>query len=546
MNARLLALLALLVPAGAAATDLAVPSAIDEVTVHPSTAQVVRRARVRLPAGDVRLLLDALTPQLLDDSVRLNAGGSARARILGVSVERQPLPESTAPEVREAEEALRALELRDRALADALDAAAKQKEFLDALRATSAKEQSERLVGGRVDTDSWSKMVAFLGAQYEAVHERIREAQAARDRLQGELQAARERLDQVLAKGQRAFKRVAIDLHVERAGTADLELTYLVHGAGWQPRWDARLDPVKGLLDLGLQAEIHQRTGEDWSDVRLTVSSAEPRRQAHLPELHPLYLVRATPRHAPAPTAAPRKSAARLESEALPTADEDMAAGAFAPAPARMEVQLLSATWSAPDRASIPSTGERRRSFLASWKLDASLRRVAVPTLDPRAWITAKSKNDTGAPLLPGPVELFVEGAFVGRTQMTEIPEGGELELAFGADPRIRIERKVLDRTRDDHGVFSKRERITYRIRTTVKSHYREKVEVDLIDQLPVSRDEDIEVELLDVITAGWKEDPGKPGVRTWKVEVPAGGERVVEVGYRVSHPAGVRVPGLP
>ena len=544
MSLRALALLLLVLPTAVSAAEIRVETVIDEVTVHPSSALVSRLGNVQLPAGSVRLYLEGLTPQLQDDTLRLHAGGGARARLLGVAVEMQPQADSTSPEVRAAEEEVRELELRDRALVDDRATAEEQLEFLDALRATYAKERSENLPVRQVNTAEWTKMVGFLGTQYEQVRGAIRESERKRAALQRELDAARRRLSQIQSKGTRSWKRAVVDLQVERPGSIELRLEYLVHGASWQPRWDARLLPASKRIDLGLQAWVQQRTGEDWENVRLVVSSAEPQTRTTIPELQPLYLSKApppSPRYydSAAKRAVPQVSAGAARES---VAEDEMA---FVPAPAQVSVQLLSASYTAPNRATIPSTGEGRKSFLASNPVEAALRRVAAPAVDERAWLTAKGRNETGAPLLAGPVELFVEGAFVGRTNIGDVPEGGELELSFGADPRIKVERTVLDRNREDTGLFSKRERLTYKVRTTLKSLYREAVEVEILDRLPVSRDEDIEVKILEA-TAGAVEDAAKPGVRTWKLSLDPRKEQKIEVGYEVTYPAGARIVGLP
>ncbi|WP_373045936.1 mucoidy inhibitor MuiA family protein [Vulgatibacter sp.] len=544
MSLRALALLLLLLPAAASAAELRVGTSIDEVTVHPSTAQISRHGRAQLPAGSVRLLVDELTPQLQDDTLRLFAKGGARARILGVSVEMQPQAESTSPAVQAAEENVRDLEFRDRALADRLEAAAEQKKFLDALRATYAKERSDNLPVRQVNTSEWSAMVDFLGREYAEVSATVRTTTRERLQLQKELDAARRELARLQSKGSRSYKRAVVDLLVERAGSIDLELTYLVHGASWQPVWDARLDPDDERLDLGLQARVQQRTGEDWENVQLVVSSAEPMRRTTLPEVHPLYLTRRPPSPPPYASrqAAPRAKAESL-SESAGAMDE---AEAFEPMPAQVRVNLLSTSYTAPARATIPSTGEARKSFLASHPLQAKLRRVVAPSIEAKAYLTAKAKNESGAPLLAGPIELFVEGAFVGRSSIGQVAEGDELELAFGPDERILVERDVLERNRDDYGVFSRRERYTYKIRTKVKNLYREPVQIDLVEQLPVSRDEDIEVKILEGTTAGGKGDEQKPGVQTWTLDLKAGQERVIQTAFEVSYPKGVPIFNLP
>src|SRR5512147_1497210 len=98
-----LAWLPLLLSLPVAAADVRAPSRIDAVTVYRTSARVTRVARVDLPAGDVRVLIEGLPRELDDDSIRVEGKGSAAARVFGVSVEPITLAEGPTPEVRAAE-----------------------------------------------------------------------------------------------------------------------------------------------------------------------------------------------------------------------------------------------------------------------------------------------------------------------------------------------------------------------------------------------------------------------------------------------------------
>ncbi|HEY0838564.1 MAG TPA: mucoidy inhibitor MuiA family protein [Vulgatibacter sp.] len=538
MSSRLPAAILLLLPSLAIA-DMRVPSTVDEVTVYSASALVTRRAKATLPAGEVRLLLEGLTPRLVDDSVRVETSGSARVRILGISVEDQPLAESTSAPLRAAEAALRDLEDRDRELVDDSAAAGKKRDFLDALRATYAKERSGNLSGNPRELAS---MVDFMGKEYASIAREIRRIDADRRALAPKIEAARAEVSNLRSTGARAQKRVAIDLAVAKEGTLALALGYRVPNASWRPEWDARLDPGTGKVELGLQAVVEQRTGEDWSGVKLAVSTARPERRVVLGELEPLYLRKAVPmrggRSAPAPS---MKQVGSMREESYAAADMAEVA------PARVDVGLVATTLTATSRASVPSTGDARKSPLGVFALESKLARTASPVLDERAFLVAEAVNGTGMPLFAGSVELFVGGAYAGRSLLPDVPPGGDVKLAFGPDPRIRLDRKVLDRSRDESGLFSKTETIRYRTRTTVKNHHDVVVELLLRDLVPVSQDEDISVKLLDGTTAPeQEEDPMKPGVKSWKLKLAPGEERVVELRYAVSYPKGQRIDGLP
>lgn len=545
MNLRLLvaSLVVAVIPTMAFGAELRVTSSIDEVMVHPNTARITRVAKASVPAGAVTIALEGLTPKLQDDSVRLQTRGGARARLLGFSVENQALTESSSEELRKAEAALRGLEESDRAYADAIAAAGKQREFLDSLRATYVSARSENLGARPANPKEWASMVDYVGREHLAISEEIRKIELQRRLLAPSVSAARAEVARLQSAGQRAAKRVVLELAVERGGGLDLELSYLVSGASWQPSWDARLDPDAGRLELELQARVEQYTGEDWEGVRLSVSTSRPGQQIHVPELEPLFLEQRVERK----VMAERMSEGEVSRESIMKRAAPAAPPAAASAPAEIDLGLLSTTFTATARASVPSTGEPRKSSLGTFPQEVKLVRVAAPSEDERAFLVAEATNSTGVPILAGPVELFLGNSFVGRAQLDEVPVGDELKLGFGPDPRIKIVREVLDRSREDKGLFSKREKISYRTRTTLKSLYQAPVEVRIFERVPTSRDEDISVtDVVWSVKPDRPADPMKPGVESWLLNLAPGSDRALELRYSVSYPKGKSIRGLP
>ncbi len=207
---------------------------------------------------------------------------------------------------------------------------------------------------------------------------------------------------------------------------------------------------------------------------------------------------------------------------------------------------LLSATFTAPRRESVDGAGRARKVFLARFPLAAEVSRTAAPRQDPVAYLTAKAVNETGAPLLPGNASVFLGDEFVGQAALPSTPQGGEIKLAFGADERIKIERKVVERRHETSGLLSKDDVTRYRVRTSVKNLTSAPAAVRLLDLVPVSRDEEIRVSVLDGSTAPTEpDDPMKPGVRAWALQLRPKEEKVIELRYEVRFPRGMAVSGL-
>jgi uncharacterized protein (TIGR02231 family) len=545
--------LAALVPVLAVASPAVVkpPSRVDAVTVYRSGARVERIARVELPAGPARVVLQGLPDGLEDDSIRVRGEGTARARLFGVTVERVTGEGAVAADARAAEEQLERLADEDRALEDRIAAAKARARFVESLRSSYSEERAKNLAVRGVSTKEWADLVSFVDAELTRAAGEQRAAERARRELARKVTQARAELDKVQAKRAVTTKAVTVEVEAERAGAVELVVSYAVSSAGWRPVWDARLTPESSTVALSLLGAVWQSSGEDWNDVRLAVSTARPAGGLYVPRLEPVYLTRLEPR--PPASAAPmmsRRAAgapARAKAEAAAALEEAPAPAAQPLEEPEAEVQegLLAATFSAPRRETVDGAGQARKVSLARFPLQATLVRTAAPRVEAAAFLTAKAVNETGFPLLPGEVGVYVGDDFVGRAALPATPPGGELELAFGQDPRVEVERRVLERKHETAGLLTKDDVIRYRVRVKLRSRYAAPVAVKLLDLVPVSREEKIQVNVLDGTTAPTREDPDRPGVRIHELTLAPREERAIELRYEVRTPRGYPVSGL-
>ncbi len=548
---RSLVLAAALIPALSAAADLSAPSRIDAVTVYRSSARVTRAARVEVQAGPARVLLAGLPDPLDDDSIRVEGKGSAKARVFGVTVDRVTEAATAQADARAGEEKLERLQDEDRGLDDRVKAAQARLEFVKSLRSTYSEERAKNLAMRGVSAKEWTDLAAFVAGENAIAAQEIRKVEAARRELGKRIAQARAELEKIQAKRGQTTKTVAVEIEADRAGTLELAVSYVVQAAGWQPIWDARLVPETSTMELSFLGTVWQRTGEDWRGVTLAVSTAQPARGLFVPELQPVWLQKfEPPRPVPIarqPLQAPQAAGmARAEAKAKATTIPEEA-DTFVAEVAQASVQegLLSATFTAPRRETVDGSGQARKVPLARFPLKAQIVRTAAPRVDASAFLTAKAVNETGFPLLAGMAGVYVGDEFAGRAPLPATPAGGELELAFGADGRVEIDRKVLDRRHESAGVFSKDEVFVYRVRTSVKNRWATPVAVKLLDLIPVSRDEKIQVKVLDGTTAATREDPERPGVRIYELALAPREEKVVELRYEVRYPRGFPIAGL-
>ena len=159
----------------------------------------------------------------------------------------------------------------------------------------------------------------------------------------------------------------------------------------------------------------------------------------------------------------------------------------------------LTETYSVPGTKTIAPSNTTRRHKIASIPLSTiTLSHLIVPKLRAAAFLKARLRNSSASTLLRGPVGLTLDGTFLGNTTLPRSSPGEAFVLNLGVDPALNVVYgKPLVR-RSQSGVFQKEgSRIYTRCCTLTNTKNRIAVEATVIDQIPVSEDDKLRVEVL-------------------------------------------------
>jgi uncharacterized protein (TIGR02231 family) len=345
------------------------------------------------------------------------------------------------------------------------------------------------------------------------------------------------------------FTEVSVLLEAPAATAAEIELTYHVAGASWRPLYDLVLDGEK--LNVSYLAEITQRTGEDWPEVTLVLSTTRQGLRQTLPELSPWYIGRPQP---------PRVHAAMARSApmaaAVPQPDEPSGwvpqSQPVAFAAARPEAKVLAAepgqsesgaglVYTVARPLAVPSDGGPHKTLVAKSEADASLDYLTVPVLAPEAYLRATVTNGPLL-LLPGQARIFHGPQFVGETYLDSVAPGEEFEVQLGVDDQIKVERKLRRRT-TGKAVLGSTRTIDIAYEITVENHRDRKATVSVHDHIPVSTDGDIKVKPREATPPPASTDD--LGELTWTLTLPPGESSAIRHRFTVEHPAQAPVTGL-
>ncbi|NJP49614.1 DUF4139 domain-containing protein [Streptomyces sp. SBST2-5] len=296
-------------------------SALDSVVVYAQGALCRRRARGRVPAGG-RVRVRGLPRSLDPGSLRARVVGAAGVRVTQarLEVEAEPAGPDPADALRReverlSEERAAAKDRRDRQLARIGE--------VEALRPVPPPRGKDDDTHRRTPVDAWLELAGFVDERLTGLHARLVELEEELRRIEHELAIAVDR--QVRASND------APAAHVETAmcavltldgtdgaqdagdtGEVEIEVEYGVPGALWVPAYRLTHDRGDGEARLVLRASVAQRTGEDWTGVRIAFATADLRRRTDLPRLRSVRIGRSQPAPAPSGWREPPASLADL------------------------------------------------------------------------------------------------------------------------------------------------------------------------------------------------------------------------------------------
>ncbi|HMF42621.1 MAG TPA: DUF4139 domain-containing protein [Polyangia bacterium] len=197
----------------------------------------------------------------------------------------------------------------------------------------------------------------------------------------------------------------------------------------------------------------------------------------------------------------------------------------------------LDYVYRAPTTATIASAAKQIRVPLASQPFRAAVFHEATPGLATTAFLRARVHNDGQRPLLRGPVTIFDDGELVGVGEIQTTGPGGDIELPLGADEDVRLERQVVPSTKTT-GLIMKSDETTYDVQIQIGNYKKRKVTIEIVDQVPRSGRDKVEVKLLGVQPAALK-PPDAEGVLRWRLELGPGATQTLKLSYRIARPKG-------
>lgn len=514
-----------------------VESDIKEVTVFLNKAQVTREAKSRIEAGKTDLVLSGLTAQLDPSSVQVAGKGSFT--ILGISHRQNYLTEFNVPK-------------KLRILKDSLANYQKQLMLEQSQKEILNKEEQMLLSNQKIGGTTQNLSVNELKAMADFYRSRLGEIVINRMKQDDKIKKINEhiqRLQQQINSENELYSRntseIVVSVSATGATAANLEVNYIVYNAGWSPIYDLRAINTRSPLQLSYKAGVFQRTGEEWTNVKLKLSTANPNQSGLMPELNPWYLDFYNPIAYQEKKF--RGGDGRLaKSSAMSNDGMEMELGEEAPAISLADyVSTIQTTLNTEFQISLPytvlSSAKPTTVDISNNEVKSNYSYSVVPKLDNDAFLIAKATGWEAFNLLPGEANIFFEGTYVGKTFIDPNSIKDTLSVSLGRDKRIVVKREELKDLTSKRLIGSnQREEHSWQI--TVRNSKTESIKITVEDQLPVTRNSQIEVTSIDNGGAKFNATTGK---LSWEMTIQPNESKKVTYRYEVKYPKDKQISGL-
>ena len=506
-------------------------SKITRVTVFLSGAQVTREASVSVPAGSRTIVFENLTQYINKSSLQIKANNDA-ITILSVGHKVNYLKSHE----------------NDQRIAVLKDSLEKIRFKLDIRNSHEIvyKEEKNMLLANKsiageqngVDIEDLMEMADFYRERLQEIETKLLDITTSKKKLNKIISRLNKELKNANSPQGKYTSDVIVKVAAKTKSTSKFELSYITNNASWSPKYDIRTKDINEPIALTYKAEVAQNTGFDWEKVNITLSTGNPAINNTQPVMNPWYLAyyneykrkknrsKSNQQYAQA-YAKPQAATNNYDGDTYSDLNETAADFTY------VTQSNVNTTFNIALPYTIKSNGESELIEIQNYDLPVGYQYFSAPKTDKDAFLLANIIEWGDYYLLPGYANVYFEGTYIGESYLNTNTTDDTLAVSMGRDKGIVITReKIKDFCKNARFAGKKKSTRGYEIK--VRNNKVKAIEIDVVDQIPLSKIKEIEVEVLENSSAEYDETTGK---LIWKLTIQPGETAEVSFKFQVKYP---------
>ncbi|MBP7734896.1 MAG: DUF4139 domain-containing protein [Spirochaetes bacterium] len=581
---------------GSLAEETVETSKIISVKLYQNQATIVRQARLKLEKGLNTVVISNLSPLLYDWSVRGSLPAGFGGKINSIEVEQKALVQKRQRNIVTIEEKLEGLREKDQVCIDELKNINSQEKFLNSIleftNATVSKELATRIP----QISLWDNTLEYVSTKMNNLLREKRKIEKEREKIGKEIQKWEFELSQIAGttyfrnyqtlnkaildnrsalniqqyagntgeygEKKRLFKnptekvdiekRLNVSIYSPENTEIDLNVSYVIPETRWQMKYDIRASGKKKNAMMVIYGDIYQKTGENWENISLSLSTGAPINTISPPELRPWYLDLEPTYREESTGRKDKKYASEMTKRVMPVEDEKQKEEEYQTT-IREEGSYFAIT--IPSKQNIASSTKYQKKYVKEYELEGENKVRFYYELTPEktnnAFLKATLKNSTELPWLDGEAQIFLENEFMGKVAIPFTPPGKDRELVLGTESRITALKELVKKYEETAGALGGKRRIKYSYKVTIENQLPRSEDLVITDAFPVSRNEKIKLEIENISVPFMKDEefekstPYSQGIRKWKLAMEPHAKKVITYDIIITFDKENRVWGI-
>lgn len=534
------------------AADITVKPQTKEVLVYLQNAQINATAEVNLVPGMYNIVLEDLSQFLDDNSVQIK--GDADFTILSVVTKKNYLgDERKDPKLKALEDSIEVMNTKLNAVKNQIDALNEELVMIIANKSI----QGDNI---GVSTVELEKMANFYRVRVLEIRNKLTENEKKQTKIREKNSAILNQLNQLKSQQTKVYSEITLAIKCNSTTKSKIQLSYMVTNAGWAPFYDIKSESLTEPITILSKANVFQTTGEDWKNVKLSLSTGNPTYNNTKPVLIPYTLLLSNTDqiyrkgYNKSMTLSSSNSGVVMDAPSM----QDVIISASRNQSKLIEnnagltsSQVSSYTSNTENQTNnifeisipynIPSDGKEYVVAIQEYKAPAVYSYTAIPKLDKDAFLLANLINWDQTGLLPGEANLFNEGTFVGKSYFETRVTNDTIPVSLGREKNIILDRKKV-KSFTEKNFTGGTKKTTLEFEIMVRNKKKSEVEITIEDQIPLSNTEEVTIELINGSNATYVKETGK---LKWIIKLKPSESNTLKFGYIIKYPKKYNISNL-
>ncbi len=532
-----------------------VKSSLSDVTIYAQGAQLHHKANFNYKVGVTEIIVEGISPYIDAKSIQVKATGAvvildSKYTLYypqAVQVTEDGIPLKIKKDINLLKDSLRSIGYEIQEIEDELSVLNATKSIIisnGVMRSQGKVNDSLNLLKSAVDY--YTLKLTELNKKILSLNKRKQEKQEKKSQMDLRMYNLENFQNQSrpAQPNNSPIPRIVVTIQAKEVGTGKLSLSYVASNAGWTPLYDLRSDATTGKLSLTYKAQVYQNTGLDWNDVKISISTNNPKANKTKPELNPWYIDYTSYRaeqkdkkrnldYLTQPSAVPNAvfNSGFSFSQTINNLNEDIQ-GLTSDQFTTVVHQLIAAEFKIDLPYTIKSNNDQHMVLIKQAELATSFKYFAVPKMDAGVYLVAQMTKLDELQLVPAKANIFFDGTYIGETFIDPTQMDDTLNLSLGKDPNIVVKRTLVKKDCKDKIISDRIERV-FAYSIEAKNNKSSTIELIIQDQLPLTTNGDINIEAMELSKG---ELDARTGTIEWKMTLKPKDSKLLDYKFKVKH----------